>query len=883
MRAILVFASVATVATSAWGSIPIDPNWSIARQWNEGQLHAIRLSTPRPPVHARNLYHVNAAMYDAWATYSQTERGVYFHEKHVAGDVSAARREAISYAAYRVLKGRYVAGNGPNVPTIQADFDALFAGLGYDAGVTTTSGNTPAAIGNRIASVILGTCFTDGSNEANNYAPNNGYEPVNAAMPFKIPGTSMSNPNRWQPLNFDFLVLQNGQIIGQATQTVVCPHWDSVTPFGMNSFNRNPQNGLYFDQGAPPLIGSQAMRDQAIAMLEHSVVLDPEESFLLDTSPAVWGNSPLGSYEQPGYGLNPVTGQPYKSNLVNFADYTRANAEFWADGADSETPPGHWHVIANMLSDHPSFEHKLYGQGPSLDRLEWDVKMYVLLGGAVHDASITAWGMKGDYDSSRPISFVRYMGQSGQSSDPKLPSYHPDGLPLIPGLVRIVQPEDVAPGGELEDLVHLVYEPLSGEPIGVDDHVGDIVVRSWLGGFSAGTTTGVQVTGPIPGHIYRTDSGWQVGDWTLGADDTPGALNSGLTLPGTIKITEARNAQKSADTDEYVEISGPPGTSLNNIWFVVIGDEVQSGNNATIGIPDAQGRVQVAVNLTGHSIQPNGTFLIGRSTLSLATPNLVNLLNLKEIGNTTYALMTNFTGYPGLELDLFDDGILDTIVWSSVIDAVGLRRNSNAAGIYFGAPTVGPVNSQTQLYGVGWQLASTWMTYQASNFVTPPFPGFTSGHSTFSRAAAEALTKLTGSPYFPGGLMEYTIPEGWLKFEDGPSQDVVLNWVKFGDLADQAGESRIWGGIHPPIDDIAGRLSGYQVGLRAAQRAKALYKGHAVTTDIDGNGMVSVSDLLALLSMWGPCPAPCPGDINGDGNVGVPDLIAIITEWGPSN
>ena len=883
MRAVVSTTVVAVMCANASASIPIDPNWSIARQWNEGQLHAIRLSTPRPPVHARNLYHVNSAMYDAWAAYSTVEYGVYFHEKHVAGDVSAARREAISYAAYRILKARYIAGNGPNIATIQADFNNLFLALGYDSSVTTTVGDSPAAIGNRIASIILGTCLTDGSNEGNNYAPNNGYQAVNGAMPFKIPGTDMVNPNRWQPLNFDFLVLQNGEIIGQATQTVVCPHWEGVVPFGMNNYNRNPQNGLYYDQGAPPLIGSQAMRDQAIAMLEHSVVLDPSNNQMVDTSPAVWANSPLGSYQQPGYGVNPVTGDPFEPNVVNFADYARANAEFWADGADSETPPGHWHVIANMLADSPQFNHQLYGVGDPLDRLEWDVKMYVLLGGAMHDAAVTAWGMKGEYDSSRPISFVRYMGQVGQSSDPKQPNYHADGLPLIPDLVRIVQPEDVAPGGELEDLVHLVYEPLSGEPIGVDDHVGDIVVRSWLGGFSAGTTTGVQVTGPIPGHIYRTDSGWQVGDWAVGVHDTPGEVNSGLTLPGTVKISEARNAQKGVDTDEYVELSGPPGASLDGIWFVVIGDEVQSGNNATLGVPSSQGRFQVAINLTGHSLNPNGTFLIGRSTLSLATPDLVNLLNLKEIGNTTYALMTGFTGYPGLDIDVIEDGIIETTVWTSVIDAVGLRRNSNAPGIYFGAPTVGPVNSQTQLYGVGWQLASSWMTYQASNFVTPPFPGFTSGHSTFSRAAAEALTKLTGSPYFPGGLMEYTIPAGWLKFEDGPTVDVVLNWVKFGDLADQAGESRIWGGIHPPIDDIGGRMSGYHVGLRAAQRAKALFKGHAVTTDINGDGTVSVTDLLALLGTWGPCPAPCPADIDGDGTVGVADLIAIITEWGPSN
>jgi hypothetical protein len=38
-----------------------------ARLWNEQLLHAISIDTARPTVHARNLFHLSAAMYDAWA------------------------------------------------------------------------------------------------------------------------------------------------------------------------------------------------------------------------------------------------------------------------------------------------------------------------------------------------------------------------------------------------------------------------------------------------------------------------------------------------------------------------------------------------------------------------------------------------------------------------------------------------------------------------------------------------------------------------------------------------------------------------------------------------------------------------------------------------
>ncbi|MBL9121609.1 MAG: hypothetical protein JNL80_17005, partial [Phycisphaerae bacterium] len=178
-------AAVASMAVPSALAGGVNPEWSIARQWDEEMLDAIRIATPRPPVHARNLYHTSAAMYDGWAAYDATAKGVFFTEKHTAGDVDAARHETISYAAYRVLKARFVAGNGPNVATIQANLDSLFLQLGYDKNFTSTVGNTPAAIGNRIASVILAAGLVDGSNEQGNYAPNNGYVPVNPSLPFK--------------------------------------------------------------------------------------------------------------------------------------------------------------------------------------------------------------------------------------------------------------------------------------------------------------------------------------------------------------------------------------------------------------------------------------------------------------------------------------------------------------------------------------------------------------------------------------------------------------------------------------------------------------------------------------------------------------------------
>src|SRR6478672_2555205 len=83
-------------------AIPASASPTIARVWDEQILSAIRIDTPNPPVQARNLFHLSVAMYDAWAAYDPVATGYLFREKHAAWDVATARREAISYAAYRL-------------------------------------------------------------------------------------------------------------------------------------------------------------------------------------------------------------------------------------------------------------------------------------------------------------------------------------------------------------------------------------------------------------------------------------------------------------------------------------------------------------------------------------------------------------------------------------------------------------------------------------------------------------------------------------------------------------------------------------------------------------------------------------------------------------
>ena len=139
-----------------------------------------------------------------------------------------------------------------------------------------------------------------------------------------------------------------------------------------------------------------------------------------------------------------------------------------------------------------------------------------------------------------------------------------------------------------------------------------------------------------------------------------------------------------------------------------------------------------------------------------------------------------------------------------------------------------PKDPTTETSGVGWIRAVDWVPYQRSTFVTPAFAGFPSGHSTFSRAAAEVMTSFTGSEYFPGGISAWTVEPGGFKHEKGPAQPVTIEWATYFDAADQAGISRLFMGIHIPADDLERRKIGATCGRDAMALALRFFDGSAL-------------------------------------------------------
>ena len=194
---------------------------SVARVWDEALLDAIRRDTPAPTVHARNLFHTSAAMWDAWAAYDAGAEGYFVNEKLQADDVEAAREAAMSYAAYRLLLHRYSVAAG-----LQETFDELtqtMQSLCYDIDFVSTEGDSPAALGNRIAAKIIAYGRTDGDYELIRERRSGSYRRTPRSS--WQPGMTMTDPNRWQPLALAQNVAQNGLTVPGKVQSVIGPFW----------------------------------------------------------------------------------------------------------------------------------------------------------------------------------------------------------------------------------------------------------------------------------------------------------------------------------------------------------------------------------------------------------------------------------------------------------------------------------------------------------------------------------------------------------------------------------------------------------------------------------------------------------------------------------
>src|SRR5438445_5485638 len=137
---------------------------SVARVWDERALAAIRADTPHPPAQARNYFSLSVCMWDAWAAYDTNGAvGYIYRGKCTSTNQSADRNQAISYAAWRLLKERHVYSLTA-AATLAAD-DALMVALGYDTNNASRDTSTPAGVGNSVYDTVSAWFINDGSRQ----------------------------------------------------------------------------------------------------------------------------------------------------------------------------------------------------------------------------------------------------------------------------------------------------------------------------------------------------------------------------------------------------------------------------------------------------------------------------------------------------------------------------------------------------------------------------------------------------------------------------------------------------------------------------------------------------------------------------------------------
>ena len=147
---------------------------------------------------------------------------------------------------------------------------------------------------------------------------------------------------------------------------------------------------------------------------------------------------------------------------------------------------------------------------------------------------------------------------------------------------------------------------------------------------------------------------------------------------------------------------------------------------------------------------------------------------------------------------------------------------------------------------------------------TPPFPTYSSGHSTFSGAAARVLAHVLGAD-----AVEFSTTSDGLP-------GVTRSFHSLDAAAEEAAASRLYGGIHFRFDNLDGLLAGRQIA------AHVLANSFSLVGDLNGDGHVTLTDLHALLGMIGRCPASgaCAGDLNRDGIVNGADVALLAQRMG---
>ena len=309
-----------------------------------------------------------------------------------------ARDDAISYAAYRILSRPLQAR--PSAPRrAWPSSTPSWPRSAYPTDRTTAARRLAGrARQPHRRSASSGRACATARNEHGNYAPPD-YKPVNKPLIVALPGTTMNDPNRWQPLALEELGRpERPPAAGQARRSVVGPHWGHVTPFALPAGRRpacpstRARRRCLHDPTA-----DAAFKDAAVEVIRLSSQLDPTDGKVIDISPGAHrATTRLAPTTAHGHEVNPVTGAALRADdrpARRLRPRARRVLGRRPALGDAARPLEHDRQLRRRLALASS--GRIGGSGEELDPLEWDVKMYLALNGAVHDAAVAAWGRQG--------------------------------------------------------------------------------------------------------------------------------------------------------------------------------------------------------------------------------------------------------------------------------------------------------------------------------------------------------------------------------------------------------------------------------------------------------------------------------------------------------
>ncbi|MDG2291655.1 MAG: hypothetical protein P8L37_03275, partial [Phycisphaerales bacterium] len=327
-----------------------------------------------------------------------------------------------------------------------------------------------------------------------------------------------------------------------------------------------------------------------------------------------------------------------------------------------------------------------------------------------------------------------------------------------------------------------------------------------------------------------------------------------VDVPVGLVINEIRIDQGGSDNDEYFELKGAEGTDLSGLTYIVIGDG--SGGS---------GHVEAIINLDGV-IDADGLFVVAEDTFSLAVADQVANVSFENSDNVTHLLVTNY--YGGFDdLDVDDDGQLDSAPWLKVIDHIALIETPDSGELVYSDNQVGPTDDG---YVPG-------HAYRCSTEVRGEggrsYGACCHGDGTCSDNVSQHACDSNGGTWLgPNSYCSQTFgcdatgPKGACCYKSSICYDNVTSSQcgAGGDEWSEAAEC-----VYPfcNIPPPSWTIGEFDLGVTDTPGdVNPDCESVGCAGDYDGSGAVDVSDLLLVISEWG--------------TYDVTDLLLVISDWG---